>query len=314
MKGEILLSASEELSAEDVAVVEDVLNYYLACSAELKAIMRKNGSEELGCMAGKGFLTRKLLGPSCKAIIIETATGLYASDPEDYGVGWDMRRHQAFSSTQLQIISGIIDAQSKVLVVGAHIGTLAIPISRMCGQVTAIEANPRTFRLLEMNLRLNNVSNCEILNIAANDKEEQLHFLLSKANSGGSKRVPLIDQYNYRYDEPDEIELPAFPLDSFLTRRDFDLVLMDIEGSEYFALKGMQEILRHTQTLILEFMPHHLLNVSGVTVEELLQQLTAFNTLTVHSLNKTVDKDGFAPLLNYMYDNQLEDEGLIFSK
>lgn len=269
---------------------------------------------ELQQMVAAGVATKQLLGPFARAIVTETSTGLFASDPEDYGVGWNIRSNGHYGTELLQTISQIVPASSSVLVIGAHIGTMAIPLAKQFAWVAAIEANPNTFRLLEMNIRLNNVTNCDIFNIAANDKDEKLRFMLSRANSGGSKRKPINDHYMYNYDAPQEIEVTGVSLDTFFNRRDFDLVLMDIEGSEYFALKGMQHILSHTQTLIIEFLPHHLRNVSGVTVEALLALLPGFTTLHVPSLNKTVTTTDFAPLLNYMYERELGDEGIIFRK
>lgn len=312
MSTEIVLTTEEPLSPEDMAAVEDILNYYMSCNGQLKEIMVK--PDGLRRMVDLGFLTKKLLGPFCSAVIIETSTGMFACDPEDFGVGGDIRRHGGYGTGQLQAVTRLINPASNVLVVGAHIGTLAIPISRNCSYVAAIEANPKTFRLLQMNIRLNNVTNCDLFNMAANDKEEILPFLLNTANSGGSKRKPLNEMYEYNYDDPEEIQLSGIALDKFFSRRDFDVILMDIEGSEYFALKGMQDILQHTKTLVIEFTPHHLRNIGGVTVEELLAQLPGFTTLTVPTLNKTVNETGFATLLNYMYERELDDGGIIFGK
>lgn len=314
MSAEIVLTTEEPLSEQDVAAVEDILNFYIACNDQLKEIMLKHNADGLRRMVDMGFLTKKLLGPYSNAIISDTPTGLFASDPEDIIVGGDIRRIGTYGAEQLQTISGLITPNANVLIVGAHIGTLAIPLSQQCSYVAAIEANPKTFHLLEMNTRLNQATNCDLFNIAANDKEGPLTFLLNTANSGGSKRKPLNKEYGYLYDDPEEIQVPGMPLDQFFSRRDFNCIVMDIEGSEYFALKGMQDILNHAQTLVLEFMPHHLRNVSGIIVEELLAQLTMFTTLTIPSLNNTIGAADFAPFLNFMYTHNMEDGGLLFSK
>jgi hypothetical protein len=44
----------------------------------------------------------------------------------------------------------------------------------------------------------------------------------------------------------------------------FATIVMDIEGSEYFALKGMPRLLAGAQRLFVEFLPHHLRNVAGI--------------------------------------------------
>ena len=157
-----------------------------------------------------------------------------------------------------------------VLVVGAHIGSLVVPLSKKCREVVAFEANPSTYRLLAINLRLNDVTNCRAVNLAANDVKGTIEFLMSRANSGASKRVPLIKEAMYYYDNPETVSVEAVRLDDYLDQEGFGLVVMDIEGSEYFALQGMQRILQGSRALAVEFLPHHLKNVSRVSVQQFL--------------------------------------------
>lgn len=311
---EQLLKHISSLPPEDISTIVDFANYYISCNNNLKELLRKDKEDALQLMAGAGFLSRKLLGSYGKAIITQSTSGIFASDPEDYGVGWVLRRDGVFGAEQLRMISPLLSKDSNALVVGAHIGTLAIPLAKMCKSVVAVEANPKSFSLLQMNIKLNDILNCEVFNIAANDKDEDICFMMSKSNSGGSKRKPLVDQYIYNYDHPDEVTIRGATLDKFFLRRDFDLVLMDIEGSEYFALQGMQDILRHVSTVVIEFIPHHLRNISGVSVDSFLTALSEFTTMTVPRLKKIVGKAEFSELLSYMYDNEIEEGGIIFTK
>ncbi|NSL91008.1 FkbM family methyltransferase [Chitinophaga solisilvae] len=314
MTSNTIVLEGHTITEEDRAALQRICHLYLSSGNELENILHKEGTDEFQQMLGVGAYTRKLLGPHCKAIITETARGLFACDPEDYGVGWDIRRDGAYGERLLKSLSRVLSPSSNVLVVGAHVGTIAIPLASMCGYVAAIEPSPHNFRLLEMNIRLNNITNCGIFNVAANDKEESLKFLLNRANSGGSKRKPVNDHYIYSYDKPEEVLVPAVPLDKFFERRDFELILMDIEGSEYFALKGMQQILQHTRVLIMEFVPHHLRNISGVTVADLLDQIKGFSLLRIPSLDKKGGPAEFASLLNHMYERDVSDDGIIFQK
>jgi FkbM family methyltransferase len=311
---ELVVEDSTKIAAEDVAAIEKLIRYYLSSADEFKSILNHAPGNQLQRMAEQGQLTKKLLGPLTKAILIETAEGLYASDPEDYCVGWMLRNNWPYIAAQIELLKGLVHAGSRVLTVGAHIGTHAIPLARVCLHVDAVEANPVTFDLLEINIKLNGISNCYTHPVAANDKKEGVRFLLNRANSGGSKRKPLHDNPMYNYDHPGEIVVPGMPLDALLGDRVYDLIVMDIEGSEYFALKGMMGILSKAQHLVMEFLPHHLRNVSAVTVEELLKTLPAFQSLTVPSLKKTVGREAFPEILHYLYDNDIGDDGIIFSK
>lgn len=256
-----------------------------------------------------------LIGPHVAAFLVESATGPLLVDVEDQVVGRRLSYRGSYAPEELARLTPVINKKSNVLVVGTHIGAHAIAISRCCAAVTAIEANPKIFKFLKFNLLLNGCSNIEAINIAASDREEEIEFVLSRANSGGSKRFPVVRNYAYFDDSPEVVSVPAAPLDAVLAGKTFDVVLMDIEGSEYFALKGMPSILSSCPELFVEFIPHHLRNVSCVTVPEFVSTISPyFSKLFIPSKNLRVDKDGFVAALQAMYDRGESDDGLQFSK
>jgi len=262
-----------------------------------------------------GVISKKINGSYTYALITKTDNGLFAVDPEDQGVGRCLRVKGRYGIEEIERIKSFLAPNSRVLIVGAHIGTLATPMSKLSKEVVAIEANPNTYELLKINIMLNGVSNCNAINIVASDKEETINFLLSRSNSGGSKRVPKNKKYLYYYDKPKEISVKAFSLDNYLENAEFDIIIMDIEGSEYFALKGMPKILSKAKVLIVEFLPHHLKNVSGVTVKDFLSAIDPFfDKLTIPSKNIIVDKENFVSMLSEMYEQEEGDDGIIFEK
>jgi len=257
------------------------------------------------------FLNR--LGKDVKALIVETKNGVFAVDPADLEVGAKLREKGEYGISEINQISQLIDSQSSVLIVGAHIGSLAIPIAKICSELVAIEANPSNFKLLQTNLKLNNTSNITIHNIAASNKKETIKFQLNTVNSGGSKRVPINNHYMYTYDNPEVIDVEAYSLDNYLSNNKFDLVLIDIEGSEYFAMQGMTDILSQTKNLIVEFLPHHISNVAGVKLTDFLDNIPGHLTkLTIPSKNKTYPIDVGIVTLQQMFESGQGDDGIIF--
>ena len=257
------------------------------------------------------FLNR--LGKDVKALIVETKNGVFAVDPADLEVGAKLREKGEYGISEINQISQLIDNQSSVLIVGAHIGSLAIPIANICAKLVAIEANPSNFKLLETNVKLNNTSNITLHNIAASNKKETIKFQLNTVNSGGSKRVPINNHYMYTYDNPEVIDVDAYSLDNYLSNNKFDLVLIDIEGSEYFAMQGMTDILSKTKTLIVEFLPHHITNVAGVKLTDFLDNIPGHLTkLTIPSKNKTYPIDIGIVTLQQMFESGQGDDGIIF--
>ena len=246
-------------------------------------------------------------------LTINTKNGTFVVDATDLEVSAKLRNKGEYGIDEINRISKFIDNQSSILIVGAHIGSLAIPIAKMCSEVVAIEANPNNFKLLQTNIEMNNTSNITTHNIAASEREETIQFQLNTVNSGGSKRVPINNHYMYTYDNPEIIEVSAYSLDTYLTNNYFDLVLIDIEGSEYFAMQGMTNILSKTKTLIVEFLPHHIINVAGVKLTKFLENIPKHLTkLTIPSKNCTYSiAEGFV-VLQQMFDSGQGDDGIIF--
>lgn len=260
-------------------------------------------------------MARKFLGSHVDGLLVNSENGVFVVDPEDQAIGGRLRREGMYGLDEIRRLDRFLTKDTGVLVIGAHIGTLVIPIAKVCREMVAIEANPDTYNLLVMNVALNSVANCRTYNVAAGDKEEEIEFLLNRANSGGSKRVPLIKVPNYFYDNPQKTKVKSASLDAFLKNETFDLILMDIEGSEYFALKGMQRILASARALAVEFEPHHLKNVSGVTVAEFVSLISPhFDKLTIPSKNKVIEKNEFVEFLSKMYDKDEGDKAIIFEK
>ena len=246
-------------------------------------------------------------------LTINTKNGTFVVDATDLEVSAKLRNKGEYGIDEINRISKFIDNQSSILIVGAHIGSLAIPIAKMCSEVVAIEANPNNFKLLLTNIEMNNTSNITTHNIAASEREEIIQFQLNTVNSGGSKRVPINNHYMYTYDNPEIIDVSAYSLDTYLANNYFDLVLIDIEGSEYFAMQGMSNILSKTKTLIVEFLPHHIINVAGVRLTDFLENVPKHLTkLTIPSKNCTYSiNEGFV-VLQQMFDSGQGDDGIIF--
>ena len=255
------------------------------------------------------------LGDGVKSVIVDSKNVILAVDRRDLEVGYKLRNYGSYGLDEITRINQLISTESNVLIVGAHIGSLVIPIAKNCNKVVGIEANPNNFNLLKTNIQLNKAENVSIHNIAASSKQETIKFQMNVVNSGGSKRLPKNNEYMYRYDNPEVIEVKAHSLDDYLDENNFDLVLIDIEGSEYFAMQGMTKILANCNTLIVEFLPHHLKNVADVTVDQFLSLIPKqFTKLTIPSKNETHPTDIGGVVLQQMYNNKEGDDGLIFTK
>jgi FkbM family methyltransferase len=248
-------------------------------------------------------------------LVAETQIGTMVTPIDDMFVSEQLLTDGVWQEEELARLLPLIRPDDAVLIVGAHIGSLALPLSKHCRKLVAIEANPDTFRVLRMNVLINQRDNIEPIHIAVDEKEGELSFVKSRANSGGAKRMPKLQRADYFFDKPEVVTVKTARLDDLLAGQEFGFVLMDIEGSEYFALKGGQRILAGARALAIEYLPHHLEFVAGVTPEQFTEVIAPhFDQLYVPVLNETVQRPQFDEILRRMFDKQLGDDGIIFTK
>jgi len=260
-------------------------------------------------------INKKIFGKNITTLKVDTNQGLFLVDPEDFGVSRKLIKYKSYGTNEISQLLELISKEDDVLFVGAHIGAIAIPIAKSVRSVTAIEANPKTFKLLKENISLNASHNIVPIQVAASDKKEEIKFVQNRTNSGGSKRMPLRKSWMYFYDKPEIIDVEAEKLDTILEGKRFNIIFMDIEGSEYFALCGMPNLLSTAKYLFVEYVAHHLKNVSGISPQEFLNVIEPyFSKLFIPSKKLLVEKVDFLSILQKMYDKDQSEDVIIFSK
>ncbi len=209
-------------------------------------------------------------------VIYDTDFGPMACAVGDRVIARTLGTKGVWDRKAVEHLRSLVNGNSRVLVIGAHIGTLLIPLSRSSKDVVAYEANARTYALLNLNLRMNGATNVVTYNLAAGDTNRTVQFLQNWVNTGGSKISPKKSSYAFTYDRPSTVDVEMVSLDQHLGDQAFDLIVLDIEGAEVLALSGMQGILSRAKYLHMEYLPHLLDGVTGATDEQLLSTLTPY--------------------------------------
>ena len=144
--------------------------------------------------------------------------------------------------------------------IGCHIGTVALPISKYIEKVTAIEAYPMTFKHLEEHIKINNIKNIQVLNLAIGDENKKIYFLDDenirvKNNTGGMHVITEDDIVNKRLSSDIHSKKYSNEMKKLddLNISDFDILLADVEGKEYELLKGgKNKITKYKPIIIME--------------------------------------------------------------
>lgn len=220
----------------------------------------------------------RVLGNYTKAILTEGYNGKLLIAASDMVIGRSLAERGAYNKEEIEFHLNRLDKQSRVLIVGAHVGSLLVPIARKVGSVAGIEANPDTFNLLIENIRLNELTNVELYQCAAGEKDGEAEFLAHTCNTGASKLSQgILDRKDpvIGYDRPKSHRVKMRRLDDLLGDTKFDLIIMDVEGSEYSALSGMQNILDSASRLQVELVPFLMKN-AGISLNQVFDLLEPF--------------------------------------
>ncbi|MHA2247503.1 MAG: FkbM family methyltransferase [Candidatus Hodarchaeales archaeon] len=210
----------------------------------------------------------------------------------------------AYEPTTTALIKRIIQPGEVVVDLGSNIGYFTLLMAKLVGnkgKVYTFEPEPRNFSLLKKNMILNRYKNITLEQKAVSNKNEKIPLILGAESSHRVTFDSAIKE-NIEYVE-------AVSLDNYFgnTDKKIALIKMDIEGSEYHAIKGMDSILSQNKDILLisEFYPELLLhfNIQPKEYLELLESYS-FKFFDINDQNKKVDRTTKTKLLK-KYDKDL---------
>lgn len=194
----------------------------------------------------------------------------------------------------------VINQGMTVVDIGAFFGIYTLIAARDVGnegRVIALEPDPSNFRILENNIKANNLTNVTCLQKAAFDKDTVIN--LYRHSTPGHHSV--IDSS----DIIEVIKVSAIRLDNYLKAIP-DVIKMDIEGGEPKALEGMRRTLEKAGRLVLisKYEPR-LLKKSGLKDPEMyLSMIRSFGFEIFIILEEQQKIISFGEMLPKMWDSE----------
>tara|TARA_Y100000816_G_C26046580_1_gene548452 strand:- start:128 stop:868 length:741 start_codon:yes stop_codon:yes gene_type:complete len=208
-----------------------------------------------------------------------------------------------WNSDIINIIKQYISSKklSHFLNIGCHIGTISLPISLHINKVTSIEAYPETYKYLQENIALNNITNIDTYNFALGNSSETIYFMgmdnicqleninRVKNNTGGMHIFTEKDINEKRRSSNNcdrKITNKIEKLDC-LNIDNFDIMLVDIEGSEYnFLLGATEKIKKNKPIIIIEIWNNNKMKRENMdmTREKTINYITSLNYKLVKQL------------------------------
>ena len=168
---------------------------------------------------------------------------------------YHLLRREVF--TQQQYFFETDNLAPVIIDAGAYFGLTTLYFKKLypLAHITAIEPNPDSFALLELNVGINRLENVKLMPMALDVKTgTRALFADSTGNHWLSTASFHQGAWNGEQKQERKILVPTRSLNEFL-RRGVDLLKLDIEGVEQAVLMAAGESLDRVNHLIVEFHP-----------------------------------------------------------
>jgi len=156
------------------------------------------------------------------------------------GITWESFMHQYFKK---------FSNRNKIaLDIGANIGTHTVYLSEYFKEVHGFEPQRKVFDLLKSNIKINNCHNVKLHNFGLGVKNEIVQMQKFDENSDYNQGGVGIDLNEN--DEPKGEEIYVKVLDE-LNLKDVGFIKLDVEGYEYFVLKGGERTISISRPIVI---------------------------------------------------------------
>ena len=209
----------------------------------------------------------------CDYVMVSNVNGFtMLVSSTDAGIGRELAFYRVHEPTVTKLLPGFVRLGDTVLDIGANIGYYTLLFSQLVGptgMVIAVEPHPENVHSLELNLRLNRVSNVKIVPVAISDEIGTAQMFVSQGSNWHSLLLT-------EWSSGQSITVSTTTVDALAHQleRPIDIIRMDIEGWEAKALQGAEGTLKRDKpTIIAEIHPTYL---QPGEVERILSRLHSF--------------------------------------
>jgi len=204
---------------------------------------------------GKRYVVKEVLGSRMVLDLLDKGA---CRDLYHYGI----REREA-----IDIYKNFLTKKDNILDIGANIGIYVLLASKITnGKIYAIEPDPRSFKLLKENIKINNLEErIKAYNIAMGNERGKLKFYQSESFNWSS-----VARENEK-----GIWVEVTTIDDFVSNREISCLRFDLEGYEYSLLKGAKKTLQKKLKIFMEVHPP-LIKEYGGNVLNMFEMLKDF--------------------------------------
>jgi FkbM family methyltransferase len=189
--------------------------------------------------------------------VVQAKEFLFAIPAQELRLAAYLSKYGYFEKGTEVLFKKFIESGMNIVDVGANLGIYTLHAAKGGANVYAYEPTPFIYNLLKENIELNGFTGSNrvrTFNTAVGEKDGETAFTVYKELNGHNTMFPTGA-------DGEEITVPVVSLDSHLPAGiSVDIVKIDVEGSEWLVLKGMQRIISENPDIkiFMEFATVHL--------------------------------------------------------
>jgi FkbM family methyltransferase len=168
-------------------------------------------------------------------------------------IGQVLDRYGEWAEPEVALLTGLLRPGDVVIDIGAHIGTMTVPLARAVGAsgtVLAFEPQPFLFRILAANVALNALDHVQVFEHGLGERAERVWVRPIAYERGGNFGILSLDG-SYAGKEGEGIGIRVWPLDRRAPGVDrCRLMKIDVEGMEDAVLAGAAQLIERTRPLV----------------------------------------------------------------
>lgn len=196
--------------------------------------------------------------------------------------------------------------------IGANIGVTCISaLNRgLVNFAYAVEPEPANFKLLKINIELNNLQNkIKFYNCALSNKDDEILDMEISENNSGDNRIKKNVLFNYHGEEKRQlVQVKTRRFDTlFENANTNDLVWMDTQGYEPVIMQGANNLIPKKIPIVVEFWPYALKR-SG-ELDNMINIISQFDYVIDLSDKEIFKKKIDKKILNELKNSKLDKKG-----
>ena len=155
----------------------------------------------------------------------------------------------------------------KIIDCGSNIGMSILYFKKKFpnSEIIGFEPNPYAFELLKKNIEENELKNVTIHNLGLSDTDGEIDFFI------GQNKGTLVGSRIKNRGGENNLKVQSKKLSNFIGKKNFDLIKIDVEGSEFQILNDLVDTNKINQIKFYIIEYHHNIEASGFHLSSFLK-------------------------------------------